>query len=181
MLRFRLPSKTVWHIILVVVFLTTSVILLWASTLRIPDLASFEQRKIEQSTKIYDRTGEILLYDVHQNIVRTVIPFSEMSRNIKNATVAVEDAGFYDHIGIKPTAFLRALLVNITTLGFNQGGSTITQQVVKNSILTRDKTITRKLKEWILALKLEKKISKEEILELYLNETPYGGNIYGIE
>lgn len=181
MVRLRPHGKKLGHIALVVIFLTASVVLLWASTLRIPDLASFEQRKIEQSTKIYDRTGEILLYDVHKNITRTVVPFSEMSRNIKNATVAIEDAEFYEHIGVRPTAFLRALLVNISTLGFNQGGSTITQQVVKNSILTKDKTITRKLKEWILALKLEQKISKEEILELYLNETPYGGSIYGIE
>ena len=97
------------------------------------------------------------MYDVHKNITRTVVPFSEMSRNIKNATVAIEDAEFYEHIGVRPTAFLRALLVNIRTLGFNQGGSTITQQVVKNSILTKDKTITRKLKEWILALKLVQK------------------------
>jgi len=178
---FRRNKKEIKYFVLAAMLLSASIILLWASTLRIPDLASFEQRKIEQSTKIYDRTGEVLLYDVHQNITRTVISFSEISRNIKNATVAIEDAEFYDHIGIKPTAFLRALLVNIVTLGFNQGGSTITQQVVKNSILTKDKTIARKLKEWILALKLEQKISKEEILELYLNETPYGGSIYGIE
>lgn len=154
---------------------------LWGSSLSIPELGSFEKRKVQQSTKIYDRTGEILLYDVHENIQRTVVPASEISRNIKNATVAIEDADFYEHKGIKPRAIFRAMLVNLGALEFSQGGSTITQQVVKNSILTQDKKISRKLKEWILSLKLERGFTKEKILEMYLNESPYGGNIYGIE
>ncbi|MDP6659772.1 MAG: PBP1A family penicillin-binding protein [Candidatus Pacebacteria bacterium] len=156
-------------------------IVIWAATLQIPDLQSFEKRKVAQSTKIYDRTGEILLYDLHENVQRTVIPYEEISRNVKNATVAIEDAEFYGHKGIKPKAIARAILVNLTSLGFSQGGSTITQQVVKNSILTPQKLISRKLKEWVLALKLEKVLSKEDILALYLNETPYGGSMYGIE
>ena len=154
---------------------------LWAASLRVPDLASFEERKVEQSTKIYDRTGNVLLYDLHKNAERTVIPYEEMPRYIKNATVAIEDEDFYQHRGIKISSVLRAVLANLTSLGFAQGGSTITQQVVKNSLLTNEKTITRKLKEWILALKLERLLSKEEILELYLNETPYGGSLYGVE
>jgi len=156
-------------------------VLLWVSTFEIPDLQTFDERKVAQSTKIYDRTGEILLYDIHQDIQRTIIPFEKISRHIKNATVAIEDAAFYKHNGIQPSAFIRAVFVNLGALDFKQGGSTITQQVVKNSILTTEKTITRKLKEWFLALKLEKAINKEAILELYLNEAPYGGNIYGIE
>jgi len=155
--------------------------IIWISTLKIPDLQSFEQRKVEQSTKIFDRTGEILLYDIHENTKRTVVPFNEISRHIKNATVAIEDTEFYEHFGVKPKAFLRAVLVNLTTGEFSQGGSTITQQVVKNSILTTDKTITRKLKEWVLAIKLENTLSKEQILDIYLNESPYGGSIYGVE
>ena len=159
----------------------TGGIMLWVSTLKIPDLNSFEQRKVAQSTKIYDRTGEILLFDIHKNIKRTIIPFEDISRHIKNAAVAIEDAEFYEHRGIKPKAILRAILVNIGALGYSQGGSTITQQVVKNSILTSEKKIARKLKEWVLALKLEQELSKESILELYLNESPYGGNLYGIK
>lgn len=156
---------------------------LWVSSLSIPKLDSFEKRKVRQSTKIYDRSGEVLLYDVHENIQRTVIPLLEVSRNVKNATVAIEDAEFYEHKGIEPKAVLRAILVNLgLRSGYRgQGGSTITQQVVKNSILTSEKKISRKLKEWILALKIERELTKEEILELYLNESPYGGNIYGIE
>ncbi len=156
-------------------------LLIWAANLQIPDLKTFEERRVPESTKIYDRTGEILLYDFHKDIQREVVPFDEISRSIKNATVAIEDASFYKHKGVLPSAIFRAMLVNIGAFGFEQGGSTVTQQVVKNSLLTQEKTIARKLKEWVLALKLEQVASKEKILELYLNEIPYGGNVYGIE
>lgn len=154
---------------------------LWAATLDIPTLDSFDQRKVTESTKIYDRTGKVVLYDVFENVRRTVVPFNEISRYAKNATIAIEDREFYEHNGVKPRSFLRAVLVNTGNLEFTQGGSTITQQVVKNSLLTTDKKISRKLKEWVLALKLEKKLTKDEILSIYLNEIPYGGSIYGIE
>lgn len=156
-------------------------LLLWVSTIKLPDLESFETRKVRQTTKIYDRTGEVLLFDLFENIQRTVVPFEDISRHIKNAAVAIEDAEFYQHSGVKPTAFLRAVLANIREGRFSQGGSTITQQVIKNSVLTTDKTITRKLREWVLALRLEQTLTKEEILALYLNETPYGGTLYGVE
>lgn len=156
-------------------------ILIWASTFQIPDLSAFEDRSIAQSTKIYDRTGEHLLYEFHGDIKRTVVPFEEMSRHVKNATIAIEDEDFYEHSGVKPGAIIRAAFVNLQQGHFSQGGSTITQQVVKNSLLTNEKTISRKIKEWVLALKIEKVLTKEDILEMYLNEVPYGGNIYGIE
>lgn len=155
--------------------------ILWVASLRIPTLESLEERRVDQSTRIYDRTGEILLYDFSQDIKREIVPFDKISDYAKNATIAIEDKDFYSHNGFVLSSFLRAVMVNLTTLSFSQGGSTITQQVVKNSILTKDKTPTRKLKELILALKLEKVLSKEEILSLYLNEIPYGGAIYGIE
>jgi 1A family penicillin-binding protein len=176
-----LSLKLVLYVTLALGLVAAGILSLWLSTLTIPDLESFDARKVAQSTKIYDRTGEVLLYDVHENIQRTVIPIEEMSRNIKNATVAIEDTEFYEHIGIRPLAFLRALIVNIRERELSQGGSTITQQVVKNTILTSEKLVSRKLKEWVLALKLEKKLTKDEILEVYLNEAPYGGNLYGIE
>ena len=158
-----------------------SALIYWVSTFQIPDLGSFEKRKIIQSTKIYDRTGKVLLYDMHQDIKRTVVPIEEISRNIKNAAVAIEDEEFYQHKGIKITSIIRAILANITKGEYSQGGSTITQQVVKNSLLNSEKKISRKLKEWFLALKLERMMGKDEILGIYLNEAPYGGNIYGIE
>lgn len=158
-------------------------LLFWVSTLEIPDLSAFEERRVLQSTKIYDRTGEVLLYDLHQDVKRTVVPFEEISLHIKNATIAIEDDNFYNHYGIEPFSILRAVLANFQKgdLLSGQGGSTITQQVIKNSILAKEKTITRKVKEWILAIKLERMLSKEEILSTYLNESPYGGTIYGVE
>src|SRR3989338_4046063 len=155
--------------------------LLWVSSLPLPDFASFEQRKVAESTKIYDRTGEGLLFDVHKDIKRTVVPLSEISRHAKNATIAIEDSEFYSHRGIKPTAIMRALFVNILSLERTQGGSTITQQVIKNSLLSNEKRLVRKIKEAVLAIKLERVLSKDAILEIYLNESPYGGNLYGIE
>lgn len=156
-------------------------LVLWFAFLDLPDPQGFEQRVVEQSTKIYDRTGEILLYDAHQDIQRTVVSYEDISRYIKNATIAIEDAEFYEHNGVRPLATLRALFLQPLRGQGIQGGSTITQQVVKNSLLTSDRKISRKLKEWALALKLEQARTKNEILTLYLNETPYGGNIYGVE
>jgi len=161
--------------------LTTGTTIVWLSSLRIPDFRSFENRKVVNSTKIYDRTGEILLYDIHQDIKRTDIAYQNMGVNIKNATVAIEDSEFYNHKGIRVTSIIRAVLANIFGTGRTQGGSTITQQLVKNTLLTQKKTYARKIKEWVLAMKIDKSMSKEKILEYYLNEAPYGGNVYGIE
>jgi 1A family penicillin-binding protein len=159
------------------------IIMVWVATLDIPDLSSFEERQVQQSTKIYDRTGKILLYDLHQDVKRTIVPYENISLHIKNATVAIEDDTFFQHSGVRPLAILRAALANLQGGGLlsGQGGSTITQQVIKNSILAREKTLTRKIKEMILAFRLEQVLTKEEILSHYLNESPYGGTIYGVE
>lgn len=161
--------------------LVSGIVLIWLSTFQIPSLETIEARKISQSTKIYDSTGEILLFDVYQNTQRTVVPFTEISQYIKDATLSIEDKEFYTHGGVKPLSILRAVLVNTASFSYSQGGSTITQQVVKNSILTGDKTPTRKLKELVLSLKLERMFSKERIFDMYLNEIPYGGSLYGVE
>lgn len=155
--------------------------LLWVASLRIPDLSDLTQRRVVESTKIYDRTGEVLLYDMGQDLRRTLVPFKDISDYVKKAVVAIEDKGFYSHGGFDVEAIMRAIWVDIKTLSLSQGGSTITQQVVKNSILTVDKTPTRKLKEIILAIKLDGALTKEQILNIYLNEIPFGGNLYGVE
>jgi 1A family penicillin-binding protein len=176
-----------WRLLIVwglsIGFFFGGVILLWAATLELPDLESLETRKIEQSVKIYDRTGEVLLYDLHDKMQRTVVSLDEVSPALKQAIVAIEDPEFYTHKGIKPTAIARAVWTNFVQgdLLSGQGGSTITQQVVKLTVLTNDKTITRKLKEWILALKMERALSKDQILEIYLNQVPFGGQLYGVE
>lgn len=160
--------------------LVVGVLVIWTSTLQLPDFKLFTERKIASSTKIYDRTGTIILYDVHSNIKRTVIPYESMGTYSKNATVAIEDSEFYRHNGVRLKSLIRAVWANMTG-GKIQGGSTITQQIIKQTLLTSERTVTRKIKEWILAIKLEKVMNKDEILALYLNEAPYGGNIYGIE
>ncbi|KKR79721.1 MAG: Penicillin-binding protein, 1A family [Candidatus Nomurabacteria bacterium GW2011_GWA2_40_9] len=155
--------------------------IIWVATLKAPDYNSFVERKIINSTKIYDRTGEVLLYDIHQDERRTNIPFESMGVNIKNATVAIEDAEFYNHSGVRIRSTVRAVLSNIFHVGIGGGGSTITQQLVKNTLLNSKKSLVRKVKEWVLAVKIDASMSKEKILELYLNEVPYGGTVYGIE
>jgi len=177
---FKLKME-LFLVFLILTFFSGSAVLLWVSNLKLPDLNTVAIRRISESTKIYDRTGTVLLYDVHQNTKRTVVKSDQISSLVKKAAVAIEDDKFYEHNGVRPLAFLRAVFVNILSGEYSQGGSTITQQVIKNSILTTEKSITRKIKEWILAIKLEKSLNKDEILTLYLNESPYGGSIYGIE
>lgn len=163
------------------IFLIFGMMLFWFATTPIPDINDFETRRVPQSTKIYDRTGTVLLYDVHGSIRRTTIQLEGISPLIQKAVISIEDPTFYTHKGISPKAIVRAVIADIMALNFAQGGSTITQQVVKNTILTSEKTITRKIKEWVLAIKLEQTYGKDQILTVYLNETPYGGTIYGIE
>ncbi len=163
------------------ILICISVVIFWVATLKIPDFSDFEERLIINSTKIYDRTGEVLLYNVHQDIKRTNIPFEEMGNNIKNATLAIEDKEFYNHGGVRITSTIRAIISNLSGFGIGGGGSTITQQLIKNTLLTSKRSIIRKVKEWILAVKIENALTKDEIFELYLNEVPYGGTVYGVE
>jgi len=156
--------------------------LVWASLLKLPDISTFEARKIANSSKITDRTGEIVLYDIHQSVRRTEIPLEQMGTNIQNAVISIEDTHFYSHNGIRPTSIMRAALGLITTASTSKGGgSTITQQIIKNTLLNTDKSFTRKAKEWVLAVRLERHFSKEQILQIYLNDAPFGSTIYGVE
>jgi penicillin-binding protein 1A len=163
-------------------FFTVGSVITWAAFTPIPSIQNFENRAVAQSTKIFDRTGNIVLYDVHGTMRRTAVPLDDISPYIQKATIAIEDATFYTHYGFRPLAFMRAVWTNLTTGSLlGQGGSTITQQVVKNALLTQDKKITRKIKEIILAIRLERVYTKDQILETYLNENPYGGTIYGVQ
>ncbi|MDO8585226.1 MAG: PBP1A family penicillin-binding protein [bacterium] len=147
----------------------------------LPDPATFDSRKVAQSSKIYDREGAALLYEIHGEENRTVIPFSAIPELAKKATIAIEDAGFYEHAALDWKSIVRAMLVNIRERRLAQGASTITQQLAKNAFLTPEKTISRKLKELALAFRLESQYAKDKILDLYLNQIPYGANAYGIE
>ncbi len=175
------PYLRVAFIFAGLLFVAAGIAVLVVAMRPIPDLNNFDSRKVAQSTKIYDRTGKTVLYDLNHDVRRNIIPLSEVSVNLQKATLAIEDSTFYSHVGISFRGIARAIIADITTRSFAQGGSTITQQVVKNTILTGQKSITRKVQEVILAIKLEQKYTKAQILEFYFNVTPYGGTLYGAE
>ncbi len=162
-------------------FIAVGGILIMVTLTPVPDISSFASRQVDQSTKIYDRTGQVLLYDYNRDAKRDIIPLADVSPNAIQATIAIEDSSFYEHGGIRFTSIIRAIVVDALGGALAQGGSTITQQVVKNTLLTNEKSITRKIHEWMLAIKLEQIYSKDQILEAYLNNIPYGGTLYGIE
>lgn len=162
-------------------FIGAGIFALWVASLKLPDISTIPSRALADSTKIYDRTGTVLLYNLNQNSKQQVVSFDKISPYLKEATVSIEDPNFYNDFGIEPYAILRALYVDVMSGTFKEGGSTITQQVVKNTLLTDNKSIVRKIEEAILAVKLNFSMSKDNILNLYLNSSPYGGNIYGVE
>lgn len=171
-------SFTIW---IAAGFILAVVAVLAYLTKDLPNPAKLSELQVAESTKILDRTGQVVLYEIHGEENRTAIPSDQMPKHIKEATVAAEDADFYNHHGLDFKAIVRAAISDIRGQSKRQGASTITQQLIKNSILDRQKTFTRKIKEAILSLELEQKFSKDEILEMYLNEIPYGSNAYGVE
>ncbi len=141
-----------------------------------------------QSLEIPKRPPSIQIVDVHGRVLATrgdvagdIIPLRELPSYLPNAFIAIEDRRFYEHYGVDPFGIVRAALSNILHRGISQGGSTITQQLAKNLFLTQERTIHRKLQEALLALWLERKFSKTQILELYLNRVYFGSGAYGIE
>lgn len=147
----------------------------------LPDPNKINSRTVAQSTKIFARDGSTLLYEVHGDQRRTVVELADISTFIKQATLSIEDKEFYKHQGFSLRSLLRAIFVDIISGRKAQGGSTITQQLVKNSILTREKSFIRKAKEIILSYQIEQRFTKDQILKLYFNEIPYGSSNYGIE
>ena len=160
-------------------------ILFWWYSRNLPPVTAFEDSGIiiAQSTKIYDRTGKHLLYTFHGEENRTSIPIEDIPDIVKWATIAVEDKNFYSRsIPVDIKGLIRAFLGILKNQGLGgPGGSTLTQQLVKNLILTREKSLERKIKEILLAHQMEKHYSKNKILEMYLNQIPYGSNAYGIQ
>ncbi len=182
---WHIPVKHKVQVIILAVLaagcIMTGLILLAVALTPVPAISTFANRQVDQSTKIYDRTGQVLLYDYNRDAKRVVVPLSEISPNMQSAAIAIEDSSFYEHGGIRVASIVRAALADLIPGGSTQGGSTITQQVVKNTLLTNERTITRKIHEWILAIRLEEEYSKSQILETYLNTIPLGGTLYGVE
>lgn len=134
-----------------------------------------------ETSALYDRSGQHVLYEIHGEENRKIVAHNEIPDTIRRATLAIEDADFYNHHGIDFRAIIRALKANIESNEKVQGGSTVTQQLARNVFLTRQKTLQRKINEAILAIKIENNFSKDEILDLYLNSVPYGSNAYGVQ
>lgn len=158
----------------------------------LPDPNTLTKRVIKQSTKIYDRTGEHLLREISGDETRTLVKIQEgfckddatisvdptgIPLKALQATIAAEDRNFCHHFGFSIKGLLRAVVYG----GSRGGGSTLTQQLVKNAILSNEQTLTRKLKELILSVEMERRYSKDEILQIYFNEIPYGSTYYGIQ
>lgn len=148
---------------------------------QLPSPEGVINRQTSNSTTIYDKTGKIVLYSVHGGIKRIPIKLTDLPDYVKWASITIEDKNFYQHQGIDLKGTLRAIVVDIISGNKAQGGSSITQQFIKNAVLTSDKSFIRKFKEWILAYQFEKKFNKEQILEMYFNEIPYGSVVYGVE
>jgi len=177
-LRQRLGLLIISGTVLSLLFGT--ILVAWVSK-DLPDPDKLTDRKVAQSTKIYDRTGTHLLYEVFADQKRTLVTLEQIPKNLINGVVATEDNQFYEHNGIRPLSFVRAIVYGVFTSKRISGTSTLTQQLVKNAILTSERSYLRKLKEIILSLRLEQKYNKEQILQIYFNEIPYGSTNYGAE
>jgi 1A family penicillin-binding protein len=160
-------------------FVVAFILFFWFSR-DLPTPAKLSASNFPQSTKIFDR-NEILLYDIYRDENRTYITLDQIPKILQQATLAIEDKDFYQNQGFSIMGYLRAFRNAILRGRIAGGGSTVTQQLVKNTLLTSEQTIARKIKEFILAIQVDRKYTKDQILELYFNATPYGGTTVGIE
>jgi len=176
---FRFYPKTIFVIF---IFLGLAFFAYFSYSQILKDLPNPDRlltRKQIVSTKIYDRKGR-LLYKIYHNENRTLVPLSEIPLHLRQAVIAIEDAEFYSHHGLSLKGIFRAFGKIIKEKKI-EGGSTITQQLVKNALLSPERTFKRKIKEVLLSLWVERKFSKDEILQMYLNEVGFGGAAYGVE
>lgn len=141
----------------------------------------FNERQLAQSTKIYDKTGQALLYEIYGEEKRTWISLEFIPDQLKQAVIAAEDANFYNHFGIDIKGIVRSILTDLKIRQPIYGGSTIPQQLIRSTFLTTEKTAERKIREIVLALELNRRYSKNQIIEWYLNQVPFGQNAYGAE
>ncbi len=151
----------------------------WFILRDLPSPTKLSSTSIPQSTQIFDRNGK-LLYTIYNNKNQTFLPLNAIPKTVQHATIAIEDKDFYKHGPIDLRGIARAFISTVFRKQI-QGGSTITQQLVKNTLLSPEQTITRKIREAILSFATEMLYPKDKILELYLNQIPYGGTAYGIE
>jgi len=167
--------------VILCLFLFMGMLLFILNIKDLPRPEKFNEGIIPQSTKIYDRNGDVLLYEIAGKEKRTLVSLSEIPDNLKWAVISTEDKNFYKHQGIDVQAILRAILIDLKIRKPLYGASTITQQLIRSYFLTTKKTLKRKTQEITLTLELERRYSKDQILEWYLNLIPFGSNLYGVE
>lgn len=141
----------------------------------------FEERQLAQPTKIYDRTGKVLLYTIYGEEKREYIKLDDVPKNVANALIATEDKNFYTHYGVDIKGIFRSILINLKIRKATYGASTLSQQLIRSTFLTQEKSVGRKIRELVLTLELERRYSKNQILEWYLNQIPIGTNVYGVQ
>jgi membrane peptidoglycan carboxypeptidase len=147
----------------------------------LPGPNGIKNDKTAVNTILYDRTGKNILYQIHGDINRDLISFDDMPAVVRDSTIAIEDKNYYHHGAIDPAGVARAGIYDLTHHGLVQGGSTLTQQFIKNAVLTDQRSVWRKYKEIVMSEELELLYSKNDILRMYLNEIPYGSQAYGIQ
>lgn len=155
-------------------------IALWSFSSKLPDVRKIEQYTPSEASEIYDANGHILAR-LHDEENRTVVPIKQIPIILQQSVLAMEDERFYEHFGVDPRGVVRMFAAFLDKSMVRGGASTITQQLARNLFLTQDVKATRKIAEWILAIKMEKYFSKQKILELYLNQVYWGHNAYGVE
>ncbi len=175
-IKHRLSRKNYFQIAILLVAAALSYLLIFKD---LPSPTRLQSPNNPQSSRIFDR-NDVLLYTIYTNKNRTAIPLNQVPTNVQNATIAIEDKDFYRHGAVDFRGIARAVFENASGKSI-QGGSTLTQQLVKSSLLTPEQTYKRKIKEIILSFATELLYSKEQILSMYLNQIPYGGTAYGIE
>ena len=154
---------------------------LWIYFSDATDVSQLLERPLAETSVILDRTGTVPLYELHGEENRTIVSHNDIPNVVRLATVAAEDRSFYRNFGVDPFSIIRALRANFQAGHIEQGASTITQQLARIAFLSREKTVIRKIREAILAFKIERTFTKDQILDTYLNTVPYGSNAYGIE
>ncbi len=175
--------KKIFQIVLLLALTVTafslSVFVYYAKDLPRPE--RFTERPFIEPTRIYDRTGEVILYTIYGEERRDIVSLDKIPDHLVYAVISAEDANFYGHFGVDFRGIARSILENFKKRSAAQGGSTVSQQLIRSTFLSGEKTISRKIREVILTIELERRYSKDQIMEFYLNQVPFGGNSYGVE
>ncbi|MCS7245157.1 MAG: PBP1A family penicillin-binding protein [candidate division WOR-3 bacterium] len=168
-----------WSLITYLVIITISIPALIYLSIGLPSLDEIERYRAPNSTKVYDINGK-LIYEFHEER-RVPTRIDKLPKHVIMSFILLEDRKFYKHWGVDIDRVIKAMIKNILTFSIREGASTITQQLARNMFLTQERTLTRKIREILLAIKLERTFSKDEILERYLNQIYMGSGLYGIE